>query len=268
MTGMRTIKGLKRMNKQVLLFAMALLLLGSCVNYKNATLIKEGNKNNNLFEIENPRETAYKIQTGDQLYIRVYSLDPQTSRFFQSDLPNLMNDTYMFLNSYTVDEDGFIAFSFVEKLYVQGLTLQEAQKRIQEVLNEYFNEITVVLKIINFQVSVMGEVSNPGTYVLQREYANILQLLSEAGGVTPYANLERVKLIRQTTTGSEVIVIDIGQLDLLSQEYYHLMPNDIIFIEPRPVKTWGLANFPWTLPLSIIGTSVSIYNLYRIITDN
>ncbi|MFW5758111.1 MAG: polysaccharide biosynthesis/export family protein [Bacteroidota bacterium] len=260
---MRTMNGLKRIEKQVLLVLMAVLLLGSCVNHRSATLIKEADRKTNLFDIENPRETSYQIQTGDQLYIKVYSLDPQTSRFFQSDLPNLMNDTYVYLNSFTVDQDGFISFSFVEKLYIQGLTIEEAQIRVQEVLNEYFNEITVVVKLINFQISVMGEVKSPGTVTLNREYANILQAISHAGGTTEFANLERIKLIRQTTTGSEVIIVDMGDLDLLSQEYYHLMPNDILYLEPRPIKTWGLGNFPWLLPFSVAATALSIYNLLQ-----
>jgi polysaccharide biosynthesis/export protein len=240
--------------------ALTVLMLSSCVNHRKVSLITEDNKKAALFDIENPRETSYKIQTGDQLYIKVHSLDPQTSRFFQSEFPNLMNQTYLYLNSYTVDEDGFIGFSFVDKLKVQGLTIMEAQKTIQTVLNEYFTDVNVVVKLVNFQVSLLGEVNSPGTYLINREYANILQALSLAGGVTEFAEIKRVKLVRQTPTGSVVKMVDLSQLSLLSQDYYHLMPNDVIYIDHRPVKSFTQRAVPYGLFLSVFSTALVIYN--------
>lgn len=239
-----------------------LSLLSSCVNHKNAVMIRERGQSTQELTIDNPRETSYRIQTGDQLYIKVHSLDPKTSRFFQSDIPNLMNNTYLYLNSYTVDDGGFIGFSFIEKQHVQGQTVAEAQSSLQKVLNEYFNEISIVLKLIDFQISIMGEVESPGTYSINREYANILQAISLAGGVTSYANLTRAKLIRQTPKGTNVKFIDLSNLDLLEKEYYHLMPNDIIYIDPRPIKSYVSREVPYSLFLSLLSTGVLIYTIF------
>jgi polysaccharide export outer membrane protein len=78
---------------------------------------------------ENRKKTSYQIQSGDHLYIRVYSLDPKTSKFFQTDLPTLMNPTYLYLNSYMVDQDGYINFSFIDKMMVKGMTIEEVRKK-------------------------------------------------------------------------------------------------------------------------------------------
>jgi polysaccharide biosynthesis/export protein len=259
---MRTLNGIKRRVLQLWVVALAMVMLGSCVNYKKVSLIKESDKGATRIDIENPRETSYKIQTGDQLYIKVHSLDPQTSRFFQSEFPNLMNPTYLYLNSYTVDEEGYIGFSFVDKLKVQGKTIQIAQKDIQKVLNEYFKDVTVIVKLVNFQVTLMGEVSSPGNYTFNREYANILQAIGLAGGVSDFADIKKVKLIRQTPSGSVVKIIDLSQMDLLSQDHYHLMPNDIIYIDSRPVKSYTQRAVPYGLFLSILSTGLVVYSLF------
>jgi polysaccharide biosynthesis/export protein len=259
---MRTLNGIQKRVTQIWFIALALVLLGSCVNYKKVSLVKESDKRETRIDIENPRETSYMIQTGDQLYIRVHSLDPQTSRFFQSEFPNLMNPTYLYLNSYTVDEEGYIGFSFVDKLKVQGKTIQDAQKDIQKVLNEYFTDVTVVVKLVNFQVTLMGEVSSPGTFTFNREYVNILQAIGLAGGVSEFADIERVKLIRQTPSGSVVKIIDLSQMDLLSQDHYHLMPNDIIYVDTRPVKSYTQRAVPYGLFLSLLSTGLVLYSLF------
>lgn len=245
----------------ILILVGFLFITQSCVNYRKVSLVREDDRRAMTINKENPRETTYRIQTGDQLYIRVYSLDPNTSRFFQSEFPSLMNPTYTYLNSYTVDKEGFVAFAFIEKLHVQGQTVQEAQKSLQNVLDEYFNEIKVVVKLVNFQVSLIGEVKKPGTYTIHREYVNILQALSLAGGVSDFANINRVKLIRQTPTGSVVKMVDMSQIDLLAEEYYHLMPNDIIYVDSRPIKSFTQRAVPYGLFLSLFSTALVIYNL-------
>lgn len=226
-------------------------------------MLQENGRGAVTIDIQNPREASYFIQTGDQLYIKVYSLDPKTSKFFQTDLPNLMNPTYLYLNSYTVDSEGYIGFSFVDRLHVQGLNLEQAQKKIQDVLNEYFVETTSVVKLVNFQVSVLGEVHNPGTFTINREYVNLLQALSLAGGTTEFANINRLKLIRQTATGSQVYLVDLSKIELLSSDQFHLVPNDMLYLEPRNVKTYSSRAFPYSIVLSAISTAILIYTVIK-----
>lgn len=249
--------------KNIWLAGLIVFTLSSCVNQKKVTLLKEGKQQATVIDIDNPRQTAYIIQTGDQLYIKVYSLDPKTSKFFQSDMPNLMNPTYLYLNSYTVDEEGYISFSFIDRLFVRGMTVEEARKKIQEVLNEYFNETTAIVKLINFQVSIMGEVSKPGTYTIDKEYANMLQAISLAGGIKDFANIEKVKLVRQTPTGSKVIMVDLSNIEMLSSDYFHLMPNDVIYIEPLKMKSYAYSSFPYSVLISAVSTVIVVISILK-----
>jgi polysaccharide biosynthesis/export protein len=222
-----------------------ILILSSCVSQKNVRLIQEKVDKEMKAQFENPRSTTYRIQTGDHLYIRVYSVDPKTSKFFQSDFPYLMNSTYQYLNTYVVDEFGYISFSFIEKLFVKGLSIQEVQQSIQTQLNEYFKEATAYVKLVNFQVGVLGEVNTPGNYTIEQEQINIFQALGLAGGITDFGNFKEVKLIRQTPGGSEVYLLDLTNNRILESPYYFLMPNDVVYIEPRSTKSWAYSQFPY-----------------------
>jgi polysaccharide export outer membrane protein len=233
--------------KRNLIFAVlsAILILTSCVSQKKVKLIQEKVDKEMKGQFENPRATTYRIQTGDNLYIRVYSVDPKTSKFFQSDFPYLMNSTYQYLNTYLVDEFGYVSFSFIEKLYVKGLTIQEVQQAIQTQLNEYFKEATAYVKLVNFQVGVLGEVNSPGNFTIEQEQITIFQAIGLAGGITDFGNYKAVKLVRQTSTGSEVTLLDITDNRVLESPYYFMMPNDVLYIEPRSSKSWAYSQFPY-----------------------
>lgn len=204
----------------------------------------------------NPRSTTYRIQTGDHLYVRVYSVDPKTSKFFQADFPYLMNQTYQYLNTYVVDEFGYISVSFIQKLYVKGLTVQEVQQAVQTQLNEYFKDATAYVKLVNFQVGVLGEVNSPGNFTIEQDQINIFQAIGLAGGVTDFGNFKEVKLIRQTQSGSEVYLLDLTDNKVFTSSYYYLMPNDVVYIEPRGAKSWAYTQFPYQAFISFLSIAV------------
>jgi polysaccharide export outer membrane protein len=196
-------------------------------------------------QFENPRITTYHIQSGDLLYVRVYSVDPKTSKFFQADFPYLMNTTYQYLNTYVVDENGYIAFSFIEKLFVKGLTVPEVQKALQVQLDMYFKETTAYVKLVNFQVAVLGEVNSPGNFTIGQDQITVFQAIGLANGITDFGNFKQVKLIRQTSKGSEIYLLDLTDNRILESPYYYLMPNDALYIEPRSAKSWAYSQFPY-----------------------
>lgn len=239
------------------------LLLSSCVSQKNVKLIQEKVDKEMKIVFDNPRTSSYRIQTGDHVYVRVYSVDPKTSKFFQADFPYLMNSTYQYLNTYVVDEFGYISFSFIEKLYVKGLAIQEVQQAIQTQLDEYFKDATAYVKLVNFQVGVLGEVNAPGNFTIEQDQINLFQAIGLAQGITDFGNFKEAKLIRQTQSGSEVYLIDLTDNRILESPYYYLMPNDMIYIEPRSTKSWAYSQFPYQsllyfLSVALLGASIFI----------
>ena len=171
-----------------------------------------------------------------------------------------MNNTYLFLNSYTIDESGYIHVSFIDKLLVEGLSIEEAKNLIQKALNEYFKECTVVVKLVNFQVSVLGEVNSPGSFTIDKEQVNLFQALGLAGGAKEFSNLRRVVLVRQTDTGSQVQKLDLTSQKILESEFFYLMPNDIVYIEPVKAKT-NIGSSPYLL-ISTLSLALLALNIF------
>lgn len=245
-------KNLKGNLIKLAIIMMLPALISGCASRKKVLMLQ--GLSEQVANYSNPGKTSYKLHKGDNLYIKVYSVDEKTSKFFQSDFPNLMNPTYLFLNSYTIDENGFVHVSFIDKLKVEGLSIEEAKNVIQKALNEYFKECTVVVKLTNFQVSVLGEVSNPGLFTIEKEQVNIFQALGMAGGPKDFSNLTKVTIVRQTDNGSEAHVLDITQTKILESEYFYLMPNDIVYIEPVKAK---MAIYGSNTPYIIFSTITS-----------
>ncbi len=231
--------------------AIVAALFSSCISQKKVTMLKEAELQTSF---ENSKKITYRVQTGDHLYIKIFSVDPKTSKFFQTDLPALMNPTYLYLNSYVVDEQGYINFSFVDKMYVRGLTIEEVKSLIQKTLNEYFKETSVIVRLVNFEVTILGEVGSPGTVTIDKDQINIFQAIGLAGGTSQWANLKRVKIVRQTLKGSDVFVFNLSEKDILQSDFFYLMPNDIVLVEPRKAKSWAFERFPyeWLFTLGAI----------------
>jgi len=237
------------------------ILLSSCVSQNKLKLMQEKISKTATTDFSNNKSTTYKLQVGDHLYIEVFSVDPKTSKFFQTDFPDLMNPTYLYLKSYSVDEFGFINFSFVDKLFVKDLTVADVQNQLQKTLNEYFKESTVVVKLVNFEVSVIGEVITPGSFTVYRDQINLFQALGLAGGLKEFGNPKKVKLIRQTQSGSNMVQLDLSDNKILESPYFYLQPSDIIYVEPKNAKSWAYVRFPYETVLLLMSTLFIGYSL-------
>jgi polysaccharide biosynthesis/export protein len=257
---------MKIRTRRLFLYGMTLFLITgmvftSCVSQSKVKLLKEVSNHNVSNEYANAKNTSYRIQTGDHLYIDVYSVDPKTSKFFQTDFPDLMNPTYLYLKSYSVDEGGYISFSFVNKIYVKGLTVAEVKDQIQKVLDTYFKEATAVVKLVNFEVSVIGEVNGPGSFTVYRDQLNLFQAIGLAGGMKEFGNPKKVKLVRQSLTGSDMVMLDLSDSKILESPYFYLQPNDVVYVEPLNAKSWSYVRFPYETIILLISTAFIGYSI-------
>jgi polysaccharide biosynthesis/export protein len=234
------------------------LFFGSCISQKQVMLLQDKGSKDIQANFTNKKKSSYQIQTGDHLYIRIYSMDPKTSKFFQTDMPTLMNPTYLYLNSYMVDDEGYINISFIDRMFVKGMTLEEVKKKIQKTLNDYFKETTVSVKLVSFQVSVMGEVNSPGNFTIDKDQINVLQAISLAGGIKEFGNNKKVTLVRQTLKGSDVFYLDLSNKKILESDYFYMLPNDVIYVEPLKSKSYLFSQFPYGLIFSTASLALSV----------
>ena len=174
----------------------------------------------------------------------------------------MSSDASIYLQSYTLDEEGFVDFPLIGKIELKNLTVEEAKNKMQAEIDKYVNQTTLIVKLSNFNVTLLGEVGRPGMYKVYQSQINLFEAISMAGNMTSFAKRDEVKVIRQTDNGSEIHVVDMGQADVLASDYYYLKPNDIIYVEPLAAKQWGFTTFPYSTVLSITSLAVTIVTLY------
>ncbi|WP_266204820.1 polysaccharide biosynthesis/export family protein [Pontibacter kalidii] len=249
---------------------LLLLVLGvsSCMTKKELVYIQNSNLKENVPTDFQTKYAAYQLQTNDVLSIKVLSVDPDMSNLFNITNPvngmGMSEPASLYLSGYAIDTEGFINLPTVGKLKVEGLTTLQTQEMIQKNLDRYITDATVVVKLISFKVSVLGEVRNPGYFYIYNERANLLEGLSMAGDLTLGADRENVKLIRQKKDGSsEVVLLDLKDPNLVQSQYYYLMPNDMIYVEPRNTQLKRDNLIVWNAVLGVISTGALLYNLFK-----
>ena len=209
------------------------------------------------------------MQVKDNLYVRVFAFDEKAYLFFNkqsgsSSYNDFANDASIYLNSYSVNSDGNIDFPIIGKVYVQGLTVGQVKTLLQQMIGEYLKETTVVVKTVNFRITMVGEVMRPGEFTVYKDDLNLFEAIATAGDLTEFANRNRVALIRQVNGGSQVHYLDLTSQDLLSSPYYYLQPNDIIYVSPLGYKRWGLGStFPWAIVLASLTTTLLLINYVK-----
>jgi len=249
---------------------LLVVLFASCVPQKKMLYLKEAQMlaQNQSINYVNDRSVNYKLQPGDNLYIRFVNIvDERSAALLSGNLGSspqgLGSDPSIYLQSYTIDEEGFIELPLMGKIEVRNLTVDEAKARLQTELDKYINQTTIIVKLSNFNLTVLGEVNKPGMFKVYQSQINLFEAISLAGNMTDFAKNDKVKIIRQTDNGSEIITVDMGSADILSSPYYYLKPNDIVYVEPMKIKQWGFTAFPYATVFSIISLLVTAYALFR-----
>ena len=261
---MRNMSKITKFGLAALLMAV---LFASCVPQKKMLYLKEAQMaaENQSINYVNERSVDYKLQPGDNLYIRfVNILDERSAVLLNSSVSqSYTSDASIYLQSYTLDEQGRIEMPLVGKIELLNLTVDEAKDKLQTELDKYINQTTLIVKLSNFNLTVLGEVNHPGMYKVYQSQINLFEAISLAGNMTQFAKNDQVKIVRQTNNGSEIYTVDMGSAEILSSPYYYLKPNDIIYVEPLKIKQWGFTTFPYSTVISILSLAITLWALFK-----
>jgi len=234
------------------------LLLFSCasrkdvVYYQNIDALGSQGKLN-TYEI--------KIQPDDLLMIIVSADDPEIAIPFNLKLNNTVNPLkqdgsgQQTAQLYLVDAQGFIDFPVLGRLKVSGLSRSEVLQLFQDKIAVYIKNPIINLRIMNFKVSLQGEVNIPGTYPVVSERITLMEALSMAKDLTIYGKRDNVLIIRETDGVKSYNRVDISKADFINSPFYYLAQNDVVYVEPNKTKINGAAVGPNT------GVIISITSL-------
>lgn len=240
------------------------LLLSGCGSYKQVPYLQELE----ALEISDTLPPMYdaKIMPKDLLTITVNTSDPEASAPF-----NLTVQTYNSASSvhsitqqpslqqYLVNNKGDIDFPVLGRIHVGGLTKNEAEDLIREKLKPYLQETPIVtIRMVNYKISVLGEVNKPGTFTVNNEKVNVLEALAMAGDMTIWGLRDNVKLVRENADGKrEIILLNLNKADIIGSPYYYMQQNDIIYVSPNKTKAKN-SDIGQSTSLWISGTSILV----------
>ena len=225
--------------KRLLLLLALPLLVASCTSYKNVPYLQNPEAVND-FEETLPLYDA-KIMPKDLLSITVNTTDPKAATPFnltvQSAISQANNSltTQPSLQQYLVNNRGEIDFPVLGRLKISGLTKNECEALIREKLIPYLKETPIVnVRMVNYKISVLGEVKSPGTFTVSNEKVNVLEALAMAGDMTVYGVRDNVKLVRENANGERIIqTLNLNDANLIRSPYFYLQQNDILYVSPN-----------------------------------
>lgn len=259
------------------LVVFLILLLCSCANYKEVPYFQ----NSGMVDLRNSKQQFdLIIQPQDELNIFVYSpLNKELAASFNmrervglkvgQKIGNEQNLGGFY--RYLVDTDGNIEFPEVGKIHVSGLTIEKASAAVKDALKPFFkddNSYMVTTYMLNYYVSVLGEVKNPGSFTVERNRMTVLEALAQAGDMTIYGKRDNVKILRELPDGTyEVHELDMRDANILNSPYYYLQQRDIVYVEPNEAMAQN-AKIGQTRQLWLRGASITVSLgslLYRVL---
>ena len=211
-----------------------------------------------------------KIRKGDQLSIQIVSVatKPETDALFNQPLSS--NSTQSGIApGYLVDEDGNILHHRLGLIHAEGLTKRElaaeVRKRLIEPV-ELLRDPSVVVRLLNFKITVLGEVGKEGVLDVPTEKINVFQAIGLAGGIPDYGKRNQIKIIREVNGQQEIGFLDLTSNDVFDSPYYYLMQNDMIIVEStkrklkdeEQVRTFQKISYGFTL-VTIAATIANIF---------
>jgi polysaccharide biosynthesis/export protein len=246
-----------------LLFSLALCLFSSCVSHQELINFRSGKEKDpslsKLTKQDISNQLDSRLQRGDVLAIIVTSPDGLLSAPYNL-APTQLNFQGITPTSpitYLIGSDGTINIPSLGGFKVLGLTIKEVQEEILKKVSRYLENPSVNVRLINFRISVSGEVAQPGSFVIENERITVLEALTRAGDLTPFSNREHIMIIREINGVREQGEINLKDKNFFTSPYYYLQQNDLVYVEPTKHKRWQIQQSTNSF-LAPIGTAISL----------
>ena len=263
---MNTNLNLKHIIKILSIFL--LVMASSCGSRKDMIYFQdEPLTDESITELGNNFEIRYK--PNDILTIDVSAEVSESVSAFN--LPVVAYDTSKGVTSqanvlrqtYLIDPDGNIEFPILGTIKMGGLTRVEATKMLKVRIGEYVNAFIVNIRLLNFSITVLGEVNRPGTFTVQDERISLSEALGLAGDLTIYGKRDNIFLIREVDGKKKYAKFDLTSINVVNSPVYYLSQNDVIYVEPNNAKIKTSSYNPNTgVLISAISTLATIVAIF------
>ena len=249
------------------LLAFSTLLLAGCQSYKKVPYLQD------LGAVTATADSLYdaRIQPKDLLTIVVSCPEaPELAEPFNLTVSNAISNNNKNLTSqpvlqqYLVDNAGCVDFPVLGTIRLGGLTKGQAEQLIRERLRPQFHTPPIVtVRMVNYKISVLGEVTRPGTFTVSNEKVNVFEALAMAGDMTVYGIRDNVQLVREDSDGRrQIVTLNLNDRNIIHSPYYYLQQNDIVYVTPNKTKARTSAiSTSTTIWFSVVSSIVSLATL-------
>jgi polysaccharide export outer membrane protein len=268
---------------------LILPILFSCTSYKHLTYLYPLTEGKDSIFIQ--KRPLYHLQPSDILYVRIISNNKEANDLYNpmmsSSSTAVTQQGGMYILGFIVSDSGLVNLPILGKIVVAGLTIDEAQGKIQSVTNKYLTDALAIVKLAQYKFTVLGEVISPGYKIAQGDRINIFEAISLAGDLSYSSKRNKVMVIRQElitdstsdsgtqksnsrTTfplrlSSHTYVVDLTSPGILTSEAYFIQPNDIIYVKPTYMHALRTASGDFLILLGTIASAITgVYLLTKL----
>jgi len=235
-----------RWPRKLIVFSSLCWGFSSCVNTKKAIYFRD-QRDGTIRSASAIPETI--IQSNDILSIQVSSLNQDASSAFNvanredvsaTTLSGTRNETA----GYLVSPEGTITFPILGQIHAAGLSKTQLTDTITKMLADrrLLVDPIVSVRMLNFKVTVLGEVGHPSVIPVPSEKISLLEALGLAGDLTINARRDDVMIIREESGRKVIKRINLNSSELFTSPYYYLQTNDVVYVEPNKAKVRSGAN--------------------------
>jgi polysaccharide export outer membrane protein len=228
---------------------LLLVTITSCTSYKKVPYLQaaDGKREKEYQLVSYYKDNTVRFQPDDILGITVNTTEPNLATDYNLPFQPVAtnensNDNYINTGigrqTYLVDKEGYIDYPVVGMLKVSGYTPQELEKYLKKTLTneEKYLKVPpiVTVRLLNFKISVQGEVNRPGQIAVNKDHLNIVEALGLAGDMTIYGKRDEVLIIREMPDGSyKFLTLDVSKESLVSSPDFFLHQNDMVLVPPN-----------------------------------
>ena len=206
------------------------------------------------------------IQKNDLLSIQVYSnsTKPEIDALYNP--PALAGSSNNNSGGYLVDLDGNIRFPRIGTVHAEGLTKRQLTDTITSKIIDLENP-TVIVRFLNYRITVLGEVGRQGTFTIPYERVTIFEALGLAGDIPISGKKDNVRVLREINGNREIGTIDLTSKNVFESPYYNLQQNDVVLVEVKKSKVkqvdQALVTQRITFALSLVTSIALLYNIFK-----
>jgi polysaccharide export outer membrane protein len=261
------------MRIRLLFYTLSILILASCASPEDFYYLRDAGNEKIADQAIDSTASNPTIAIGDQLSIVLTSASVELNTLInaanfggaQGSGNMVQGGMVSPVMGYLVDANGEIEFPKIGTMKVAGKRMIAIQKELETVLADYVKEPAVAVRRLNFRVTVIGEVANPGIVQIPYDRMNILQALAQAGDLTIFAQRENILLVRETPQGKETVRLSLYDKSLLSSPYYWLQSGDLLYVQPNKTKVNTNTTFFQVWPTIISSASIFLVILNQIV---